>query len=300
MRQFPVILIPPEVQRIAQSKPVAPKLDIALPSLPSNQQPAPIQIQEAIAFSFGLIFVVALVTIFAKELGIMLLIVGTVAIVLRIRYQFLTYKKRDKTYQNTLLNYFAKLEAYSREEVNHQQKLAIVHAPERIIEFRHRQFQKFFAKLPPIENAIALTKNRQPSGDTNLTKNMEELIYRFGMTLQQYLSGTLYQGVKIYIPSLNHDWVPALTYIDPALNVHIAIEISLDSESVANLMQNDLADRFVVDSGWIMIKFSQKQILQSSAQCCKEFAKLLDRLSLDPSVLSNFESIPDLVPARAN
>ncbi len=300
MRQFPVILIPPEVQRIAQSKPVAPKLDTVLPSSPSNQQPEPIQIQEAIAFSFGLIFVVALVTVFAKELGIMLLIVGTVAIVLRIRYQFLTYKKRDKTYQNTLLNYFAKLEAYSREEVNHQQKLAIAHAPDRIIAFRHQQFQKFFAKLPSHENAIALTKNRQPSDDTNLTKDMEELIYRFGMTLQKYLSGTLYQGVKIYIPSLNHDWVPALTYIDPALNVHIAIEISLDSESAANLMQNDLADRFLVDSGWIMIKFSQKQILQSSAQCCKEFAKLLDRLSLDPSVLSNFESIPDLVPARAN
>jgi hypothetical protein len=287
MRQFPVILIPPEVQRIAQSKPVAPKMSIALPSLPSNQQPAPIQIQEAIALSFGLIFVVAIVTTFAKELGIMLLIVGTVALVLRIRYQFLTYKKRDQSHQHTLQNYFKKLEAYSREEVGYEQKLAIAHSPERILQFRRQQFQKFFAKITPIENAIALTKS-------NPSDPEQSAIYNFGITLQQHLSGTLYQNVKLHIPSASQDWQPALTYIDPELNVHIAIEIIRDSEGAANLMQKDLCDRFLVDSGWIMIKFSQKQISQSSTACCKEFAKLLDRLSLDPSVLSNFDAIPDL------
>jgi len=294
MRQFPTILIPPEVHRIGQSKPIAPKLSMTLPRLPSNQQPTPIQIQEAIALSFGLIVFVAMVTAVAKELGIMMLIVGTVAIVLRIRYQFLTYKKRYQNHQNHLQSYFAKLEAYSREEVSYQQQLAIAHAPERFLEFRHQQFQKFFAKIPTVENAIALTKSRKPE------ERDQSAIYDFGMILQKYLSGTLYQGIKIYIPSINHDWVPALTYIDPALNVHIAIEISAPSESESNAMQNDLADRFLVDSGWIMIKFSQKQILQSSAQCCKEFAKLLDRLSLDPSVLPSFESIPDLVPTRIN
>ncbi|MFM7603138.1 MAG: hypothetical protein ACKO7R_18375 [Pseudanabaena sp.] len=294
MRQFPTILIPPEVQRIAQSKPVAPKLGMTLPSLPSNQQPAPIQIQEAIALSFGLIVLVAIVTAVVKELGIMMLLVGTVAIVLRIRYQFLTYKKRYQNHQHQLQNYFAKLEAYSREEASYQQQLAIAHAPERILEFRHQQFQKFFAKITTNENAIALTQIRKPADRD------QSAIYDFGKTLQQYLSGTLYQGIKIYIPSINHDWVPALTYIDPVLNAHIAIEITAPSENESNTMQNDLADRFLVDSGWIMIKFSQKQILQSSAQCCKEFAKLLDRLSLDPSVLPNFESIPDLVPVRGN
>ncbi|WP_103670453.1 hypothetical protein [Pseudanabaena sp. BC1403] len=290
MRQFPVILIPPEVQRIALSKPATPKLSPP-PRLTSSEQPQPINIQEAIALSLGLIVVVALVTTFAKELGIMLLIVGTVALVLRIRYQFLTYKKRYQSYQNTLQNYFKKLETYSREEVGHEQKLAIAHSPERILEFRHQQFQKFFAKIPPIENAITITKIKSPDRD-------QSAIDDFGITLQQHLSGTLYQGVKLYIPSVNQDWLPTLTYIDPALNVHIAIEIIGDSESAANLMQKDLSDRFLVDSGWIMIKFSQKQILQSSAQCCKEFAKLLDRLSLDTSVLANFESISDLVPVK--
>jgi hypothetical protein len=290
MRQFPTILIPPEVQRIAQSKPVAPKLGTP-PRLTSSEQPQPINIQEAIALSFGLIFVVALVTTFAKELGIMLLIVGTVALVLRIRYQFLTYKKRYQSHQNTLQSYFKKLEVYSREEVGYEQKLAITHSPERVLQFRHQQFQKFFARIPPIENAIALAKIKSSDRD-------QSAIYDFGITLQQNLSGTIYQGVKLYIPSVNQDWIPTLTYIDPVLNVHIAIEIITDSESAEKLMQKDLCDRFLVDSGWIMIKFSQKQILQSSDACCKEFAKLLDRLSLDTSVLSNFEAIPDLVPVK--
>lgn len=288
MRQFPVILIPPEVQRIAQSKPVAPKFDIVLPSI-ANNQPTPINIQEAIALSLGLIVVVGLVTLAAKELGIILLIVGTVTIILRTRSQFLSYKRRYQAYEGGLQHYFVKLEAYSREEVQYQHKLAIAHAPERILEFRHQQFKKFFAKLTVNEQAIALTKSSNP---------IAEIVYHFGITLQQYVSGTIYQGTNLYIPSINYNWLPALTYIDPDLNAHIAIVISAPSESAATLMQNDLADRFLVDSGWIIIKFSQEQISQSTAGCCKEFAKLLDRLSIDPTVLSSFADTPDLTPVR--
>lgn len=299
MRQFPVILIPPEVQRIAQSKPVAPELNIPLPSPPPNQLPAPIQIQEAIALSFGLIAIVAIVTLVAKELGIILLILGTVVIVLRIRYQFLTYKRRYQSHQNVLQNYFTKLEAYSREEVSYQQKLAIAHAPERVLEFRHHQFQKFFAKLPPIENTSILTNPaglKLPSGQA--PQAIAETIYNFGVTLQKHLSGTLYQGCQQYIPSIDYHWAPALTYVNPELNARIAIEIANSSESAASLTQNDLVDRSLVGSGWIIIKFAQEQIRQSPASCGKEFAKLLDRLSFEPSVLEDFRDIPDLVPLK--
>jgi Flp pilus assembly protein TadB len=96
MRQFPVILIPPEVQRIAQSRPVAPDFNIALPSVPSYRQPKPIHIQEALFLTIGLVVVVALVTLIAKELGIILLIVGTISIIFRVRYQFQSYKRRYK------------------------------------------------------------------------------------------------------------------------------------------------------------------------------------------------------------
>ena len=271
MRQFSLVLIPPEVQRIALSKPVAPKFDKPFPTSPSQQQPAPIQIQEAIGLSLGLIAVVVVVTPIANALGGILLIVGTVAIVIRIRLQFLTYKRRYQDYQITLQNYFTKLESYSQEEVRYQQKLAITHSPERIIEFRQHQFQKFFAKMHPNEKAIALTKN---------SNAIEKIICDFGIELQEHLSGTLYHSVKIHIPSINYDWTPALTYIDTVTNAHIAIEIDELSENAAGSTQNDLADRFLVNSGWIIIKFSRSQILQSSAECCQEFMKLLDRLSL--------------------
>ena len=271
MRQFPLILIPPEVQRIALSKPVAPKFDKPFPTSPSQQQPAPIQIQEAIGLSLGLIAVLVVVTPVANALGGILLIVGTGAIVVRIRLQFLTYKRRYQDYQITLQNYFTKLESYSQEEVKYQQKLVIAHSPEKIIEFRQHQFQKFFAKLPPNDKASALTKN---------SNSLEEVIYDFAMELQENIVGTLYQSLKLHIPSINYDWTPALTYIDPVTNAHIAIEIDALSENAAASTQNDLADRFLVNSGWIIIKFSRSQILHSSAECCQEFMKLLDRLSL--------------------
>jgi hypothetical protein len=300
MRQFPVILIPPEVQRIAQSRPAAPEFNIELPSVPSYRQPKPIHIQEALFLTIGLVIVVALVTLVAKELGIILLLVGAVSIIFRIRYQFQSYKRRYKKHQDTFQRYLTKLEAYSHEEIKYQRELAIIHSPESIQSFRHEQFKSFFEKLPAAENAIALREANNPFGNANPNddKAIEGVIYYFGITLQQYLSGTLYQGLKLYIPSIDYDWSPALAYIDPELNLHIAIEISFPSDNAAIIMRNDLAERYLVDSGWIILKFSQEQIIQNSAECCKEFAKLLDRLSLDPTVLANFADTPDLAPIK--
>ncbi|MFN5925774.1 MAG: hypothetical protein ACK466_18795, partial [Pseudanabaena sp.] len=92
MRQFPIILIPPEVQRIAQSKPPAPEFNIDIPSVPSFRQPKPIHIQEALGLTIGLVVVVAILTQVNKIFGLVLLIVGIVVIFLRVRYQFQTYK----------------------------------------------------------------------------------------------------------------------------------------------------------------------------------------------------------------
>ena len=302
MHQFPVTLIPPEVQRIAQSMPAAPEFNLELPSVPSHsyRQPKPIHIQEALFLTIGLILVIALVTLFAKELGIILLIVGTVAIIFRVRYQFQSYQRRYKKHQDTLQRYLAKLETYSHQEIKYQQELAIAHAPDRVLEFRHQQFHKFFEKLPLRENGMALRDISNPFGNVKPTDEqaIEGVIYYFGITLQQHLSGTLYQRMHLHIPSIGYDWAPALAYIEPELNLHIAIEIRLPSENAAIVMRNDLAERFLVDLGWIILKFSQEQILQSSTECCKEFAKLLDRLSLDLTVLPNFAETPDLVTLK--
>lgn len=303
MPQFPAVLIPPQVQRIALSKPPAPEFRDNFPRSPAIAHPEIINIQEALYQTMGLIVVVALVTIVAKELGITLLIVGSIYIVFQIRYQFQTYKIRCQKHQVALERYLASLESYSREEIKYQQKLAIAHSPDRLLEFRQQQFRSFFKKIPAINNGLALTSNSSSNVFDNLHKNNlhknneqanDEIIYSFGIELQKHFSGIIYQGVSLSIASIDCEWCPSLTYIDPDLNLHIAIEIISPLKNDANVMRNDLAARFLVDSGWIIISFLEEQILQNSAECCKEFAKLLDRLSLDQTVLSNFADIPEL------
>ncbi|NUN64914.1 hypothetical protein HCU40_09150 [Pseudanabaena biceps] len=300
MRQFPVVLIPPEVQRIAQSKPQAPEFNIEVPSVPSYRQPKPIHVQEALILTISLIVLVSLVTLAAKELGIILLIVGTVAIVFRVRYQFQSYKRRYKKHQDIFERYLSKLEEYSHREIQYQRELAVIHSPENIREFRHQQFKTFFEKLPLNDNGIPLNESSNPFANIRLTQEqtIEGVIYYFGITLQQHLVGTLYQGMKLYIPSIDYNWSPALTYIDPELNCHVAIEMSSPLDNAAILMRNDLAERFLVDSGWVIIKFSEEQILQNSTECCKEFAKVINRLSIDETILPKFADVPDLVPIK--
>jgi uncharacterized membrane-anchored protein YhcB (DUF1043 family) len=287
MRQFPVILIPPEVQRIALSKPVAPEFNPKLPSLPASGSPDPIDTQEALSFTGGLILIVAIVAFLAKELSIMILIVGTITIVLRVRLQFQTYKKRSQQYQATLQRYLLQLESYSREEVKYQSELAIAHSPEKIIGFRQQQYRNFFKKLSL--NASEIAGTIALSTDSH---SLDPSIYNFGTNLQKYLSGTIYQAVNLSIPNINEHWTPALVYVDLELNAHIAIEIVSPSQNGVAI-SNDLRDRYLMNAGWIIIKFSQEQISGDSSACCREFAKLLDRLSLDTTVLPSFANIPD-------
>ena len=288
MRQFPVILIPPEVQRIAQSKPVATEFTLKLPTVPAAGSPDPIDTQEALFFTGGLMFIVFLVSLAALPLAMMILIVGTIAIVLRVRLQFQTYKKRSQQYQATLQRYLLQLESYSREEVKYQSELAIAHSPSKILGFRQQQYRSFFKKLSLNETAIALSTD---------SHSLDPSIYDFGSNLQKYLSGTIYQEVNLSIPNINEHWTPALVYVEPELNAHIAIEIISSSQNGVGI-SNDLLERFLVNSGWIIIKFSQGQIAENPADCCKEFAKLLDRLSLDITVLPSFADISDLAPVK--
>lgn len=286
MRQFPIILIPPPVQRIAQSKPDAPAFTGNLPIAPS-QAPQPIETQSAILLTIGLILVVAVVTLIAKELGILVMIVGAIAIIFKVRYQFQTYQGRYQKYQDFLQGYLLQLENYSREELQYQQKLAIAHAPARLLSFRQQQYQKLFAKLALTNQGTAIN---ELDNSIHLTTNA----IQFGNTLQKYLSGNLYQNAKLHIPSIDYEWSPALVYHDPELNCHIAIEIVSSVENRAAIAQNDLVERFLINANWIVIKFAEAQIQHKTLECCKEFAKLLDRLSLDPNAIEQLADVADL------
>ena len=294
MRQFPLVLVPPDLQRIAQSKPAAPKFATSLPSVPA-QVPQPIQVQEAILQTIGLIAIVALISLVARELGLILLIMGIVAIIVKVRFQFQSYNTRYQRYQAQFQSYLERLESYSREELKYQQELAIAHAPDRIQEFRHRQYQQFFKKYPPLTNLVPFQ-----------TGSSKDAINQFVNTLRSHLTqestgastGEIYQGIKVKIPNIEYEWQPQLIYIESSLQARVAIEIIETSSS--SLMPSDLVERFLLDAGWIIIKFTQVQISQAPMECIKEFAKLLDRLSIDPSLLPKFEDVPDLNPVKPN
>lgn len=286
MRQFPIILIPPPVQRIAQSKPDAPAFTGNLPIAPS-QAPQPIETQEAILLTIGLILVVGVVTLIAKELGIVVLILGTIAIIFKVRYQFQTYRNRYQKYQDSLQGYLLQLESYSREELQYQKKLAIAHGSERVLTFRQQQYKKLFAKL-------ALTDQGTAINELDNSIHLATNAVRFGNALRNYLSGNLYQNAKLHIPSIDYEWSPDLVYRDPELNCHIAIEIVPSVEDRAAIAQNDLAERFLINANWIIIKFAEAQIQRKTLECCKEFAKLLDRLSLDPKPIDQLTDVADL------
>jgi hypothetical protein len=276
MRQFPIILIPPEVQRIALSKPAIPDFVAKIPQAPLL--PNAIDIKQTLYLTGALILCVAIVALLARELAILLLLFGTVAIIVQVRYQFTTYKTRYQSYQEAFQRYLLVLENYSREDLKYQQAMAIALAPERLREFRQQQLQRFLdnltVKLVPSDRGLPIADM------SNLASALEEPILQLGCQLQNVLSGTVYQGTKLHIPSLSMDLSPTLVYVEPNLQFPMAIEVVLDEQNSFGLTQDNLTDRFLNSAGWIIIKFSRTQVWRSPETCCHEIIKLLEKLSL--------------------
>ncbi|MDX2255859.1 MAG: hypothetical protein NW214_10110 [Pseudanabaenaceae cyanobacterium bins.39] len=276
MRQFPIILIPPEIQRIAQSKPAIPEFTTKIPQAPLP--PSSIDVKKTLYLTGALILFVAVVALMAKELAIIILLLGTVAIIVQVRYQFTTYKTRYQSYQEAFQRYLLVLENYSREDLKYQQEVAIALAPERVRGFRQQQLQKFWAsltvKLAPSDRGLPIAEAAK------ISPTLEEPIYQFGCQLQKAVTGIVYQGTKLHISSLSLDLSPALVYVEPNLPIPIAIEVVKDEQSSSKLTQDNLSDRFLNNAGWIIIKFSQAQIWRLPETCCEEVIKLLEKIGL--------------------
>ncbi len=64
------------------------------------------------------------------------------------------------------------------------------------------------------------------------------------------------------------------------------------------LETQEIRDDFFVDCLWIVIRFSEEQVVRYPESCCKEVAKVIFKLTGNLSVLSSLKDENDLKPIQ--
>jgi hypothetical protein len=184
---------------------------------------------------------------FAAWFGILVFVIGGIAIILQVRWQIRTYLVREKAYQVRVASYLRALEAYGISEVNSESSnlLATV----------LQQYQ-FIYQLS--------------------SKILPDYLVEFDLLLKQKLSERVHYKVSIPLSEAGFelDWA----YIDPDLNLHIAILIFDPKYSIAQ--------QLLLQMGWILLEFSETDLASEPGKSVEKVCQTVALFKINNGVLT--------------
>ncbi|MDJ0736021.1 MAG: hypothetical protein QNJ47_18490 [Nostocaceae cyanobacterium] len=60
--------------------------------------------------------------------------------------------------------------------------------------------------------------------------------------------------------------------------------------------KDDIRNKFFTDGNWIVIRFSEKQVVKYPYRCCKIIAKVVAEVAGDYTFLNKLKNVPSLPP----
>jgi len=108
------------------------------------------------------------------------------------------------------------------------------------------------------------------------------------------------QGVSFQIQGFQHPYSADFILQHPS---GLSIDVEIDEPYVGNTKKphhgidqgkDDLRNQFFVAHNWIVVRFSEEQVVRYPRQCCKAIAQILDRVVGDKEALSFFKNTTEL------
>jgi hypothetical protein len=276
MSQFPIVLMSPEMERIQQELPPIPTFTDRLPVYPGSEPQPPSFVRtliEAVLFSVG----ASLIYPISRIAGIILFIIGLSILSI---YQYLrvkSYRKKLHSYNLVLEAYYKSLGIYARKEAQYETNVVLARGTTKLLEYRRPKLLEF------LEGAIA---------GSNITNHntQSEVVRNFAQILSEYFPDLIHMGWQIELS--NGIFAPNIAYTDPVTNLHMAIEVD-ETRDIQTSTDREY-DQNLMDARWIVVRFSEVQVIQSPQSCCKAIATLLDRLWGVPQLMHRFADVSEL------
>jgi very-short-patch-repair endonuclease len=276
MSQFPIILIPTKMQLILQELPPIPIFFDRPPAYPESEPQPPSFVRsvvEAMLFSIA----ASLIYRISVLAGSILFVIGLIIIIIHQSLRLKSYRKQLHNYNQVLVAYYKSLDIYARKEAQHETNVVLAHSTSKSLEYLRPKLLEF---LGGVSSHGSIASNTPQS----------EVEQDFAQVLSKYFPNLIHVGWQVELS--NGMFVPDFAYIDPDTNLHIAIEV--DEPGDRSIKDAKEYDQNLMDAGWIVIRFSESQVIQSPQSCCKAIATILDQLWGVPQLMHRFAEVSDL------
>jgi len=124
---------------------------------------------------------------------------------------------------------------------------------------------------------------------------------QFESDLLRYFPGQIHTGLLVPQASGQNPYVPDFAYIEGHLLIDIEVDepysyLSREPLHYRGDPNDDRRNAFFQSQGWIVIRFSEAQVVQAPASCCKAIASVIAAHYQDNSRMVPFREVPTLRP----
>lgn len=286
MSQYPIILIPGGIERTKSALPPVP----IPPDPPRHPGTKPQKVNNTLIIVETAVAIptIPVVSQLTSIPGWLLFLVAAGAIAGHVWDQITTYPQRKQKHDHEVESYPKKLKDYEIKKHQHQEEVKASQSPERVAEFRYKVLLQILSQTVPHDG----------NGSGARRGEAEAL---FGNYLSRYFSGKIHKGLTLKIPDFDYPYTPDFAYIDKELNLYIDIEI--DEPYVyptgapthfVGAWKDSKRNRFFLAKQWIVIRFSEEQVICYPQSCCKTIVQVIAQVTENNSILNQFASFTDL------
>jgi very-short-patch-repair endonuclease len=154
------------------------------------------------------------------------------------------------------------------------------------------------------DEAIAVLKQTTPPMGYHVKPPKGRSESQFERDLWQYFPGKIHTGVQMLRSGYSQPYVPDFAYINSATGLHLDIEIDepytreLEPLHYFGCPKDAIRNQAFLDWGWVVIRFSERQVVKAPASCCKTIASVIAELTGDSAIMNAFRQVPTLTPDR--
>ena len=293
MQTYPIVVLPDAMHQAESQTPPLPQFQAQRPfhpgNAPSKPETAVIAVEATVVTLPSIAIALQPQTSFT---GLILFLVTMAAIATQLWRQGTTYLNHKQRDRQALDRYASQIRRYRRQQVNHDRELREAHHPERIAAFQCKLILQILAQTIPPDGVNS--KARRGASEAEFFEH-----------LNHYFPGKVHVGKTLTIPGFDYPYTPDFAYIDPTSNLHIDIEIDEPYTQLRreykplHFLESSRAqrrDRFFLDKGWIVLRFSEEQVVRWPERCCKTISGAIAKIIAETSTLEQFRGIPDLKP----
>ena len=148
-----------------------------------------------------------------------------------------------------------------------------------------------------------LIKKAQPIGISEARQGVSEA--KFLEYLKRYFSQVT-QAAEFPIPESKRNYSADFLIVHSATGLGIDCEIdepyALRSKQPTHCMnkpEDYWRNHFFLERGWIVVRFTERQVVEAPLSCCKAIANVIADVTGDKTCWQQLESVPELLPYKA-